>query len=81
MIQLVLVYLRGDNAPGVEDAGIGLDAEDGWLDHAPRVLSDLVVEVLVLGAGSSRDERLDVLLLSDVVTKLVSVIRVALDGN
>ncbi len=64
--------------PLVEDSGVWLDAEDGRLDNAVRVLANLVVEVLVFGTWSTSDDRLNVARPGYVVTKLVSHIRVTL---
>ena len=71
-------YLGRDDTPGVEDSSIWLDAEYSRLNHAEWILADLVVEVLIFGAWSSGDDRLNVLLLRHVVAKLVGVVRVTL---
>lgn len=71
-------YLSRDDVPLVENSGIGLDAEDSWLDHAVWVLADLMVEVLIFGTWSTGDDWLNVALLGHVVAKLMSHIRVTL---
>ena len=77
-VSTIIPYLGRNDVPLVEDSGVWLDAEDGWLDNAVWVLAYLVVEVLVLSAWSTSDDWLNIAFLGHVVTKLVSHIRVAL---
>lgn len=60
--------------PGVEDCVVWLDAQNSWLDHTPRVLADLMVEVLVFSARPTGDDWLNVALLSHTVTELMGII-------
>ena len=71
-------YLSWDDVPRVEDSTIWFDAEDSWLDHTFRILTNLVVEVLVFGARSTSDNCFNIFLLSHIVAKLVRHIRVTL---
>ena len=78
IIVLPGIYLSRDDTPRIKDRAVRFDTENGWLDHAPRILADFMVEVLVLSARSSSNERLNVALLCHVVAKLVGVVGIAL---